>query len=113
MQDPVKQALATLITDIGNSAAIAFVQFALPHLVERRNTLLVLLEQAQWLDAALLAHKIINSVRFYDDGSLEALLRRILQRNITEHELPEFRQTLQQQFDITLTALQAWLEKNH
>jgi len=108
MEYKIKQVLDTLIADLGEEA-VEFVRFAVPRLNERRELLCTLLLQEDWDAAALLAHKMLSSVRIYDDGTLEAALLSVERKAVTDISSAAFQQDLQNTFEQILSEIEAWL----
>lgn len=102
-------ALDKVAAGIGVKDAIELFEFALPIVMERRQTLQNYLQTGDWVAAARYAHKTISSVRLYGSETLEVLLRQAMQVDNGEIDVATLQQALLAEFDSVISTVREWL----
>lgn len=102
-------ALDSLLENLGMTATVELVAFALPHIVLRKDSLKQLLQAGEWEGAARVAHKTLSSARLYGSSQFDSLLRQVCQQDMAIISTAEFQTTLDAEFSSTIKALEQWL----
>lgn len=101
-------AVKQLLSKYGAVDTIEMLEFALPLVVERKESLSESLLSNNLAEASKIAHKTISSIRFYGSSRLEDLLKEVKDVRSQQKAL-ELQPQLIEEFDVVINVLRKWL----
>lgn len=102
-------AIKQLLSKYGATDTIEMLEFALPLVTERKESLKKSLLDNNLVEASKLAHKTISSIRLYGSSRLENLLQEV--KDVKSHQKAlELQPQLVEEFDVVINVIRNWLQ---